>query len=161
MKKTLSEKLAENLEYFISKPRRRCIKNGICKYHGKTLGIKTKGCFIGALLPVKSREILDIEHKDEDIISILQYKTLNIKMPKIITQNPSLMRKFQQLHDDNFNWGKVGLSIYGENELKNIIENYNLDKEPFNKLIKNKIMTLPEDPCVITAGDGIVIGKSK
>ena len=139
MKKTLSEKLAENLEYFISKSSRRCISpNGLCKYHGKTLGIKTKGCFIGALLPAKTREILDIEHENEDIIDIIKFKKPTFKLPKMITQNQSLMRTFQELHDDNIYWDKRGLSTYGVNELKSIIRNYNLDEEPFNKLLKLK-----------------------
>ena len=60
----LSEKLGKHLETYTSNPSKRCYiekvgLGAVCKYSGQTLGIKTKGCFIGALLPSKDRIKID------------------------------------------------------------------------------------------------------
>lgn len=136
MKKSLSQKLADNLDYFVSNPKRRCFLGVYgCKYHGETLGIKTKGCFIGALLPVATRRMLD-ENKVTNIFNVIEYcKENNIKLPKMITDNRNLMSYFQLLHDANHFWNENGLSNEGISELNFIINEYNLDREPFEKFL--------------------------
>jgi hypothetical protein len=128
---TLSEKLAKNLKYFTSNPKKRCSKDYNCKYSGKTLGIKTKGCFVGALMTPKQREWADINHIGGVYILIKRSKLFDFKLPNIITENEKIMSDFQSLHDKTVNWDENGLNDNGLTTLKAIIRDHNLDPKPF------------------------------
>jgi hypothetical protein len=132
MKKTLSQKLVDNLYYFTSNTKKRCITDEDCRYHGKSLHLNTKGCFVGALLPPKVREYLDDNSYGSvsDIIGDVPEM-----LPKIIKDNEGLMCRFQYLHDINDNWDANGLTERGVYVLENIIREYKLDEEPFKKCL--------------------------
>lgn len=136
--KTLSEKLAKNLEYYTNDPTKRCRKEGECKYLGETLGLKTKGCFVGSLLPYQTRKLVD-EYIVGDVETLVEReKELDYKLPKIITENVNLMGRFQNLHDMDQYWDEYGLTDEGKRYLqKRILYNYDeLDEEDFLQFLK-------------------------
>ena len=134
MKKTLSERLAENLEYFVSNPKRRC-KDSVngCRYYGGTLRIKTKGCFVRALMPVAVRKEADKSEWGIGVSTLIK----DIKgVPRIITENPHVMCEFQMLHDEDSYWNETGLSVFGKSHLKQIIYDFDeLNEEDFKKFL--------------------------
>ena len=135
--KNLSKKLAENLGYFVGADK-RCRTDEGCFYSGKTINKDTKGCFIGALLPQKTRDWADNLNQSDgssvDVLIILA-ESCDIKLPKIITENRILMGQFQELHDSCSNWSDNVLSSDGKRMLKGIIKNNDLDREPFEKFL--------------------------
>jgi hypothetical protein len=133
MKKSLSQKLAENLAYFVNDPKKRCAVGGECKYSGVTLNLKTKGCFVGSLLAPKDRLLADAGGLSTSYELITNGPKLGIKLPKIVSENQQLMKKFQMLHDDDNYWRKTGLSDEGKDELKRIIALHDLEKKYFDK----------------------------
>ena len=141
--KTLSEKLAENLLYYTKDPeKRRCIDGlGNCKYSGKTIGKDTTvGCFVGRLLPLEQRLLLDIEKKGAGVSKAVDYlNEKGYKIPSIIKNNIYLMRDFQYLHDECYFWYYKGLSGSGLNKLRYIIEKHNLDKSAFENILGIKL----------------------
>lgn len=132
--KTLSQKLAKNLEYFTSDTKKRCTDGNLCKYWGGTLGIKTKGCFVGVLLPLKTRKWADSRSGMSVSSLINNAKLANIPLPKIITKNVMLMQEFQTFHDSSEYWSKNGLTKIGNSRLKIIIGEYSeLNEKDFAK----------------------------
>lgn len=115
--KTKEQKLAlleDTILYYSKKVSRRCTTktDGIkkCKYSGKTLGIKTKGCAIGRLLKSKLRDFLDIEYKDKSSTVSDVFEDL----PKSIKEyGESFLTMLQDLHDDDKNWSNEGLTGTG------------------------------------------------
>lgn len=134
--KTLSEKLAENLKYYTDNPKKRCKKNGKCKYSGQSLRIKTKGCFVGKLMNPKDRKEADERNINDVYHLIFIAPEFGIKLPEIIKCNGRIMSHFQELHDDDDSWNNKGLSISGKARLKHIIKANNLDIKPFNQFFK-------------------------
>jgi hypothetical protein len=135
MKKSLSQKLADNLAYYVADPaKRRCSDGKQCRYSGKTIGKKTVGCFVGRFMSAKDRIIADA-----NIISlrslIEKSKSLGIKLPKIIRENEPIIYSFQVLHDSADNWGERGLSRIGKYELKRIIETHSLEEKFFDEFL--------------------------
>jgi hypothetical protein len=144
--KTLSEKLAENLSYYVENTNRRCYtlkKNGdkACFYSGKTANKKTQGCFVGRLLKpndrLKADEFFGTDnHFSSDVLGLIKAcDSIGIKLPEIITENENLMSYFQSLHDSNSNWDENGLSNTGKHNLEEIIKRFELDKKPFKKFL--------------------------
>lgn len=143
--KTLSEKLADNLLYYTSNPKRRCRNSDACKYHGKTLGIKTKGCFVGALLPAKTRAWADevLENVSSCVGELIKVaEQHNVSIPNIVKDNTKMMQEFQSLHDFNDNWTDNGLSHLGVYKLAFMLRRYDskLSPEPFMKCIPDEEM---------------------
>lgn len=136
--KELSIKIAETLTYFTDNLKRRCVLDGKCRYHGETLGLKTKGCFIGALLPVKTRRQLDNVPADS-IKGILDCQENghygHIQIPKYIKDNIYLFQKLQEIHDENVFWDETGLSDRGVQLIETIISVFKLHKKPFKHLL--------------------------
>lgn len=135
MKKSLSQKLAENLAYFVNNPKKRCVVGYECRYSGTTLNLKTKGCFVGALLAPKDRLLADAGEFGTSNQLILNGPKAGIKLPKIVSENQSLMKTFQMFHDNEINWSKSGLTDIGKNKLKEIIHGYGLDEKYFEKFL--------------------------
>ena len=145
MKKSLSEKLADNLAYYINKPERRCIDGADgCYYSGESLahqGKKTSGCFVGRLLSPQDR--MKADKSLDEIASgnttveglVMSADELGIKIPKIISDNVSVMMKFQFLHDTPDFWDEKGLKEGGKTMLINIIKDYELEKKYFDKFL--------------------------
>jgi len=137
----ISKKLADNLAYFVNNTSKRCKitneKNGVdsCQYSGKTLGLKTKGCFVGAMLPAPLRISIDEKFPDGiDIQSVLGKKYE--KIPAWMYKHPGLLGYFQCLHDIDTYWNKdSGLSNSGKDQLKHIISKYNLNIKDFKKFL--------------------------
>jgi hypothetical protein len=95
MSKDISYYINKGFAYYQDNPKRRCCLNGRCKYSGKTLNIKSKGCFIGQWLEPAERIKADklsigdiyelLENNDKDYID---YKKENkIKIPLWIKKN--------------------------------------------------------------------------
>ena len=134
--KTLSQKIAKNLEYFTSNTKKRCTNGNSCKYWGGTLDIKTKGCFVGALLPLATRKWADNLYAMSVDSLISSARSADISLPRIITKNSKLMQDFQHLHDDEENWAKNGLTKFGHLKLKQIIQKFpELNKKDFAKCL--------------------------
>ena len=140
-KQEISKTLADNLEFYVNDPSKRCIEGGKCMYSGKTLGLDTPGCFVGKLLPLEIREYLD---SGNDVIawSLNTFNKVESKfsnLPKIFTKdNVLLITYFQQLHDTNSHWDKEGLSLKGKLFLNRILGNFKdvLIKSDFKKFLK-------------------------
>lgn len=132
--KTLSQKMAENLLYYTSNPKKRCVDGGVCKYHGETLGIKTKGCFVGALMSSEQRKWADKNLK-EGASGIMSLKSKaqreGYTLPKIITENVTIMTSFQGLHDCNDYWTEEGLTPSGVSNLDSIIRRFAFNRNDF------------------------------
>ena len=142
MKKSLSEKLADNLAYYINKPERRCIDNQSgCYYSGDTAGKKTMGCFVGKLLSPKDRitadqQLISTASGATGVHALVNYAGLmGIKVPNLIKKNVDVMSTFQILHDNCENWDENGLSEEGKIMLTDIINKYNLEKKYFDKFL--------------------------
>jgi len=143
-KQKLSQKLADNLAFFIRDPSKRCVLNESiyqvkCKYSGKTLGLKTPGCFIGRLIPSASIR-LELDNLDiGDVTELISAAGTKIKgyIPKIILNNRLIMLRFQGLHDADSNWSDTGLSPKGKRELESILNRYDkkLNRTPFRKFL--------------------------
>lgn len=141
-KQKFSQMLADNLAYYTANPSgKRCRTTGNCFYHGKTIGKKTKGCFVGALLPVKTRAKLDQYYPEgksiEDIIGDICDEIVNIELPDYMMEYGFLFSKFQDLHDNDYNWTERGLSKIGKNNLREILDTFSdtLNKTPFRKFL--------------------------
>lgn len=139
----LSEKLAKHLETYTSDPSKRCFASlddgPVCKYSGKTLGLKTKGCFIGALLPSKDRIKIDEYFGDtgSDVIRLAkEYEEIGVKLPKFIKDNRLLMSHLQQLHDNVRYWTDNGLNSNGKEFLLEVIAHHKLNEKDFEKSLK-------------------------
>jgi hypothetical protein len=145
MKKSISEKLAENLSYYVGSDK-RCLNHGegssvYCFYSGKTAKKKTEGCFIGRMLSPKDRVKVDnyffnngLDTTIKTLVNKVEF--IGVKIPKIIIDNVNLFHDFQRLHDGYDFWGSdFLLSEEGKIELLNIIKKYNLDREPFKKFL--------------------------
>lgn len=141
----LSEKLAKHLENYTSDPSKRCridLDGGgsRCKYSGKTLGINTKGCFIGALLPSKDRIKIDeffMDNNPSDVIQLIKsHKEIGVKLPKFIKDNRLLMTHLQQLHDNVRYWTSDGLNSKGKEFLLEVITHHMLNEKDFEKSLK-------------------------
>lgn len=148
--KSLSEKVAEKLMYYVTKPTRRCVaKNGSCRYSGKTLGINTVGCMVGSFMPPALRRQIDKDdievRKSSSVDSLVNNN--NYKLPEIIKNNSKLMGDLQGLHDENYHWNSNGLTEEGKNRLLKIINFHNLDTEPFAAILNtvNSELTQAED----------------
>ena len=137
--KTLSKKLAENLAYFTKDVSKRCIDDRHnCRYSGKSLGIKTKGCFVGALLPQKLRLQLDRYGNNgvNDIVDLAFESEGELVLPKIITENKGIMTGFQKIHDDNSLWNSSGLNENGVKLLIALVNKFDdLDMEDFKEFL--------------------------
>lgn len=143
---TLSERLADNLKYYIDNTNRRCVdRHGDSRYHGKTLGKNTKGCFVGSLLPAKTREWADntLGQEESGVNKLLDVaKKEGVSIPRIIKNNRHIMEFFQHLHDSNTHWTRSGLSLSGVDYLAYIIA-YNrdeLDIEPFKEVVGEELL---------------------
>ena len=136
--KTLSKKLAENLAYYTKDVSKRCVDvKHNCRYSGKSLGINTKGCFVGALLPPKLRLQLDSNGNMDvkGIVNIAFESEGKLVLPKIITENTEIMTGFQRLHDDNNLWNSSGLNETGLSRLETLVNKFDeLDMEDFKGL---------------------------
>lgn len=135
MEQTLSQQIAENLSYYIGK-NNRCTKDGKCKYSGKTLGLKTQGCFVGRLLKPKERVKADLLSVSVVHHLVRKREEYNITVPEIIVNNVALMQQFQQLHDKGEYWDKYVLSDDGKDFLTRLIQMYSLDKNDFEFALK-------------------------
>ena len=142
MEKSLSQKLANNLSYYIGQDK-RCISNVECYYSGKTINKETEGCFVGRLLLEEDRVKADIFFKenrsiDATVSGLVKYKKrIGIERPKIISDNVNLLDKFQALHDNCMNWNdEYRLTEIGKNLLKEIINNFKLDIKDFENILK-------------------------
>ena len=131
-KQKLSIKIASAIEYYHKDVTKRCTnEGGSCYYSGKTLGLKTKGCLIGQLLPTKTRELLDKDYKEKNVCVI--NRDAPQLLPQYIRDNIVLFRAFQGLHDGDWCWNEQGLSQEGKELLTSIIKDYDLDREIFIK----------------------------
>ena len=130
--KSLEERLAEALNYYVVKPSRRCRTEKACAYSGVTLGIKTKGCIVGYFLSAKQR--LEWDKAGVSCLSYLNTKGVN-KTPKIILDNLNTFERFQALHDGTNYWDEKGLTDKGIGILKIIIREMKLNPEPFKKFL--------------------------
>ena len=136
MKKSLSEKLAENLAYYTVNPyKRRCSSElGRCKYSGTSVGKMTKGCFVGSLMSAKDR--IKADQNFSSVGNLIEgAESVGIKLPKIISENKGIMTAFQSLHDELDNWTPKGLSRTGKIMLKSIIEKHSLEIQYFEKFL--------------------------
>lgn len=135
MKKTLSQKLADNLQHFTDNPNNRCMNKDNCYYSGATIGREDiEGCFIGKLLKPEVR--LEIDAMGGMSLScVIHGKGKDIKLPVFITKNEDVLSEFQSLHDRSNNWTEKGLSKNGVNELDKIIINHKLDAKAFDKCL--------------------------
>jgi hypothetical protein len=141
----LSEKLGKHLETYTSDPSKRCYihnvgEGSICRYSGKSIGINTKGCFIGALLPSKDRIKIDEyfgKYHPSDVFTLIkEHEKIGIKLPKFIKDNRLLMLHLQQLHDNPRYWTGYGLSSNGKGFLEEIINHHELNEKDFEKSLK-------------------------
>lgn len=126
---TQTEFLLDTLEYYCEDTSRRCEKDGRCRYHPSSLSLSnSEGCAIGRHLP----EDLALKFDSKGAVGV---DRIFDKLPNNLR---SLGEKFldsiQSLHDVDYNWnvqdGK-GLSTVGQNHLKYIISEYDLDKDLF------------------------------
>ena len=133
----LSIKLAKNLEYYVNDPNKRCVnRSGECTYSGKMLGLKTKGCFVGSLMPAKTRLSIDKNIGLGGVDTVIQKSDVfGIKIPKFIKDHSNVMTSFQSLHDNSFYWEDGGLSKLGVSILKVIINKHSLNEDPFKKFL--------------------------
>ena len=139
--KILSEQLAENLSYYITNPKNRCVaKLGKCFYSGKTANKRTEGCFVGRLLKpadrIKADKYFETSKDSSGVTSLIKLRdTIGIELPNIIIDNPYLMDDFQMLHDNMCFWNESGLTLGGKDYLRNVITKYKLDIKPFEKFL--------------------------
>jgi len=136
---TLSKKLAKELMYFHNYPHKRCTsENYNCAYDGESIGLKTKGCLIGRMLPKETRQQADID-KIGDIDSLIDYleENTHLKAPKIICrENEGVLTAFQLLHDSNDSWDENGISEMGLARLESAFRNYPvLNREDFKEIL--------------------------
>ena len=131
-----SQKLAENLAYYVGQDK-RCKKEttGGCYYSGKTVNKDTDGCFVGRLLTPKMRDLADNKGIGDVYNLIRHAKEFGIKLPKLVSENPGLMRDFQSLHDNKTYWDGLFLSDEGKNWLDSIIKNHKLVRKHFEKFL--------------------------
>ena len=145
MEKSLSQKLADNLAYYINKPERRCIDtNDGCFYSGESVshqGKKTNGCFVGRLLSPQDRlkadkNLDEIAAGNTTVEGLVEFADeLGIKIPKIISDNVPVMGEFQFLHDTPDFWNENGLTERGKTMLTTIIKDYDLEASYFDKFL--------------------------
>ncbi len=124
--------LLDTLNYYSEDySNRRCIdKNGNCCYFPTTPF--SEGCAIGRVIPKALAKQLSIEN--DNIRSIIQEKRFNL--PKwLINMGEDFLFNLQWLHDRKSNWNDKGLSCNGVDQLKKIIDTYQLPKHRFNKYL--------------------------
>lgn len=140
--KDITYYINKGFAYYQENPKRRCTKNGTCKYSGETLGIKSKGCFIGQWLKPSERIKAD-ELCVTDVNDLLSNYD-EIEVPKWMKYtNIDLLGDLQTLHDDtsaNLYWNENGLTEVGKTRLVYICKNYNipLEKITFVNLEENE-----------------------
>lgn len=127
----LIKKMNEAIDYFVADTSRRCTDVGMCRYSGKTLGLKTKGCMIGCLLPAKDRIALD-NGSCTDFSTIVKERP--DLFPKYMKDNTLLWDSLQCLHDVHVNWTKEGLSNIGKDLLKSICKKHDIPTDKINAL---------------------------
>lgn len=132
--KAMSKRLAKEVIFFHKNPKKRCISEGGCRYNGATLGLNTKGCLIGRMLPLKVREQLD----ELAPMSVSRIWETGIEgVPKFIMDegNSRILDDFQGLHDYSHNWDNNGLSSRGIQRLNSLIHEYSLIREDFEEVL--------------------------
>lgn len=138
MEKTLSEQLADNLAYYVNDTTKRCTNGEHCYYSGETAKKDSEGCFVGRLLTPEDRLKADKELASgiSGVEALCgRALELGITIPKIISENKTLVRQFQSLHDNDENWIETGLSINGKSKLKYLITQYILEEKYFEKYL--------------------------
>ena len=81
----------------------------------------SEGCAVGRL--VKDKSLCD--KFDERRLSVTSPHVYNLLPPEIQELGDGFLRDLQNLHDDEHNWNKTGLSSIGKNEYINIKNNIN------------------------------------
>lgn len=138
--KTLSKKIAECIEYYAKDPKkRRNIDGEKCKYSGKTTGKQTKGCMVGYFLTPAQRLKADSrEISGASGLIAVDDLYLTMEVPRIVSKNVGLMTDLQNLHDAEGYWDEKGLSVFGKNRVKDIIQDYSLDFQDFKGLLERE-----------------------
>ena len=138
MEKSLSEKLADNLAYYVNDTNKRCKNDTSCYYSGETAKKDSEGCFVGRFLTPEDRIKADNGLTfGASGVSTLKMRSgeLGITIPQIIQDNVKLMGKFQSLHDLNEYWTETGLTNEGKTTLKMIINDFELEVKYFEKFL--------------------------
>ena len=129
-KEKLSIKIAKELSFFNSNPSKRCVDDSKCRYSGESLGLKTKGCLIGRLIPKQVR--LDADKKESMGLPRL-IEEFGSRVPKYIRDNEDLFSVAQRIHDGECRWNENGLSEAGVDSVKSMIKTYNLNEDVFKE----------------------------
>lgn len=153
----ISERIAKELQFFINNPLKRCRNQGghMCTYSGVTVGVKTKGCLVGRMLPAHTRVALDKKYpKGASAQTIIdtelsnrrraktdpRFKDLRVNgFPKWMLNEEmgELLASVQTLHDSDRYWDENGFNNEGRASVKRKIENYGLDPKAFEDILKD------------------------
>ena len=149
-KKELSQKIADALRVYVEDPAKRCANPaGGCFYDKDMVAHDTPGCLVGAMIPHELASLLDTGINpagpiDMILRSLRRWKAENNYpreldlMPDFIINNGRLFSKLQTLHDVPSNWTREGISVHGREALSEIIDDFELDREPFMDLLTTK-----------------------
>jgi hypothetical protein len=133
-----TELLLDALEYYTVDPvGRRCVdEDNECRYSPVSLGRQetSEGCAIGRLLNSDVAKRIDDRYGSVGIDTLIKKQEKELPDFMNVT-NFKFLSKCQNLHDINYYWTKTGLSDIGKNRVSAIIEEYNLDKDKFEKFL--------------------------
>jgi hypothetical protein len=138
MEKSLSEKLADNLAYYVNDTSKRCKNDKGCYYSGETAKKDSEGCFVGRLLTPEDRIKADkgLTFGASGLNSLCnKAEDLGITIPDIIKDNEKIMSNFQKFHDSDEYWTETGLTNEGKTTLKMILNDFELEVKYFEKFL--------------------------
>lgn len=138
---TREEFLLDEIEYYSSNVKKRCINSIGCFYSSTNVGNSdiSEGCAIGRHLEPELRKKIDEQFSLSDILPAGE--SSSVRNDVIFNQLPEWMKelgqdflvKCQRLHDLSTYWDESGLSPEGKSQLFKIIELFKLDKNKFLK----------------------------
>lgn len=110
----------------------RCVTDSVCTYSPITIGKEnSEGCAIGRWLSPELALQIDTERIGQnssisDVIDLYPFPEWMKKMGRVF------LKTLQNLHDSNSCWDETGLSQGGEDYVKVMCKDWNLDYEQLN-----------------------------
>lgn len=124
--------LTDTVEHYTLK--NRCTNDKNCFYNPETINIadESEGCAVGRMLEPESSKAIDEKvspDKSGSAISGLlkSSEKFGFDFPTFFKDNPKFFNGLQYLHDTKRNWTETGLSVEGEEKVKDIKKDFNLN----------------------------------